>query len=35
MTEHASGTHAHPTVGQYLTIAAVLTMLTVVEVAIF
>jgi cytochrome c oxidase subunit 4 len=35
MTEHASGTHAHPTVGQYLSIAAVLTMLTVVEVAIF
>ena len=35
MTEHTSGTHAHPTVGQYLAIAAVLTMLTVVEVAIF
>src|SRR5689334_17220946 len=35
MTEHDSGTHAHPTVGQYLTIAAILTILTVVEVAVF
>ena len=35
MTEHLNATHAHPTVGQYLTVATVLTILTMTEVAVF
>ena len=32
---HGTGEHAHPGAGQYLKIAAILTVLTAIEVAIF
>ena len=35
MTEHSKAEHAHPTVGTYLAVAAVLTVLTIIEVAVY